>query len=643
HVPQFAAFRQARAAKIDLPTYPFEHRQYWFNDSRTTKQQKQAPGPRTEAVRLLEDGRIEELAALLDGANGDRQTLDVLSKLAAQHNRQRTTQSIADDRYEVRWDESSAPSSGAEADDGSTWILIGDDPDAVQPLLDVLTARGHRHRIIGLPVSDADEEQLTDVLRAGAADDPQLRIVHVAALGSDAAPMGSLLRMQHRVLGGTRRLFRAATAAGLRRPVWVVTRGAQRVTDADSVSPDQSCLWGFGRAAALELPQVWGGLADLSGGTSEAAEWSRFVDRITTPDGSGPREDQIALRDQAIYVPRLVRRATPPSGTPLHLRDDATYLVTGGLGSIGLEIAGYLASHGARHVVLTSRRAPSGAVQQRIDTLGAQHNCKIRVVTADVADAHAVARLLATVAAELPPLAGIVHAAGEIGTTPLSNLDDSEVDRVFAGKVWGAWHLSEAALDTSALKLDFFVCTSSIASVWGGFGQTAYGAANAFLDALAWRLRERGIPGISVNFGPWSAGMADAESRARLDQRGVRTLSPADALAGLADVVAASGAQGAAQGVVARIDWTRFLPLYQQAGRRAFLAELEREVPDAVSPAVMPSGKTPLVERLTNAPVQQRRKLMTDYLRDTVAEVTRVDVAEIREDAGFFDLGMDSL
>ena len=175
-------------------------------------------------------------------------------------------------------------------------------------------------------------------------------------------------------------------------------------------------------------------------------------------------------------------------------------------------------------------------------------------------------------------MAGIVHAAGEIGTTPLSNLDDAEVDRVFAGKVWGAWHLSEAAAD---LKLDFFISTSSIASVWGGFGQTAYGAANAFLDGLAWRLREQGIPGVSVNFGPWSAGMADAESRARLDKRGVRTLSPADALAGLADVVAASSAEGPAQGVVARIDWARFLPLYQQAGRRGFLAELEREVPDA--------------------------------------------------------------
>src|ERR1700759_4063851 len=146
----------------------------------------------------------------------------------------------------------------------------------------------------------------------------------------------------------------------------------------------------------------------------------------------------------------------------------------------------------------------------------------------------------------------------------------------------------------------------------------------------------------SVNLGPWAAGMADEEARANLAKRGVRTLSPADALAGVADLLMASSEQGVAQGVVARIDWARFLPPYQQTGRRPFLGELEREGPSA-APVTTASGKTELVERLTNAPVQQRRKLMSDFLRGAVADVTRVDASEIREDAGFFDLGMDSL
>ncbi|MEZ0350447.1 type I polyketide synthase [Mycobacterium sp. pR1184] len=634
HLPEFGALRQAQARKLDLPTYPFERRQYWFRDDRERPdQQQRTGGPRTEAVRLLEDGRIEELAALLDADGDDPQNMRVLTKLAAQHNQEQTTRSIASDRYEIRWEKATAAPARAQAGEGL--LLIGEDSAALQPLVDELVARGQRYRFLGLPMSDADEDQLADALRVAAAADSALRIVSVAAVDVDldgkAAPsMQSLLRMQHRILGGTRRLFRAAVAADLRTPIWLVTRGAQRVTDGDSVAPEQSALWGFGRAASLEHPQLWGGLADLADGTAD--EWARFICRISTSHDGASREDQVALRGQTVYVPRLVRREGRPSGSPLEIRSEATYLVTGGLGSIGLEIAGYLAAQGAKHLVLTSRRSPGEAAQKRVDALAAQHGCEIRAIAADVADAHDVTRLLAGLQ---PPLAGIVHAAGEIGTTPLSDLDDAEVDRVFAGKVWGAWHLSEAAAD---LRLDFFLSTSSIASVWGGYGQTAYGAANAFLDGLAWRLRERGVSGTSVNFGPWSAGMADAESRSRLDKRGIRTLSPADALAGLADAAASSSAQG----VVARIDWARFLPLYEQAGRRAFLTELEREVPDAVPP-VTPSGKTQLVEQLTNAPVQQRKRLLTDHLRDAVAEVTRVDVAEIREDAGFFDLGMDSL
>ena len=158
HLPEFAAFRQAHARKLDLPTYPFEHRQYSFRDNREAAAQQEQAGPRTQAVRLLEDGRIEELAALLDGASGDDQTFNVLTKLAAQHNQQRTTQSIETDRYEIRWEKSPTSASATHAGEGSTWILIGDDSPAIRPLVDTLTARGQQHRVIGLPQSDTDEQ-----------------------------------------------------------------------------------------------------------------------------------------------------------------------------------------------------------------------------------------------------------------------------------------------------------------------------------------------------------------------------------------------------------------------------------------------------------------------------------------------------
>ena len=629
HHPDFGAVSPATARVLDLPTYPFEHRRYWFRDENEQAEAPKQASARTAAVALLEDGRIDELATLLGSSADDPLARDLLSRLAAQHNQQRDAQSISDARYEIRWD--ALPAARRDTGDAPSWLLVGDDTAAIRPLIDLLTGRGHQHRVVGLPTSDAEEAAFADTMRA-AADEPNLRILHVAALDDGESSMRSLLRMQHSVLPGTRRLFRAAAAADARAPVWVLTRGAQRIADGDVVTPDQSCLWGFGRAAALETPALWGGLADL--GTGTAGEWSALIDQLSRAD-IGVREDQLAIRADGVRVPRLTRRTGQPVTDALPIRSDATYLVTGGLGSIGLEIATYLASRGACHLVLTSRRMPSEAVSARIAALADKYGCQIEVATADVADAHAVAKLLAP-HADRPPLAGIVHAAGDIGMSPMSTQDDTELDRVFAGKVWGAWNLSEAARD---LSLDFFLSTSSIASVWGSFGQTAYGAANAFLDGLSWSLRERGITATAVNFGPWaSAGMADAEARARLEERGVLPLSPADALAGLADAFAAS----LAQAVVARVDWSRFLPLYEQTGRRGFLAELNQEVTQQVS-SVSTGGPTDLVKRLTDAPVQQRRRLLIGYLRDAVAEVTRVDVDEIREDAGFFDIGMDSL
>ncbi|MEW5812160.1 MAG: type I polyketide synthase [Actinomycetota bacterium] len=631
HLPDFGAVRTTAARKLDLPTYPFEHRRYWFRDEREQTAAPKERGPRTAAMALLEDGRIDELAALLGSAGDDPQTRDILTKLAAQHNQQRDAESIADARYEIIWEQASI--GHADAADGASWLIVGDETEATRPLIDLLSARGYSHRIVGLPASDAEEAELTDTLRTAAAD-ANLHILHVAALDGAPSSMRSLLRMQHHVLPGTRRLFRAAAAADVRTPVWVLTRGAQRITDGDVVAPDQSCLWGFGRAAALEAPQLWGGLADL--GSATDGEWSALIGCIAAADTADTREDQLALRGDGAYVPRLTRRTGRPTPDALQIRSEATYLVTGGLGSIGLEIATYLAAHGAQHLVLTSRRAPGEAARARITALADRYSCQVEVATADVADAHDVAKLLSTAQSGRRPLAGIVHAAGEIGASPMSAQDDAEIDRVFAGKVWGAWHLSEAVAD---LDLDFFISTSSIASVWGSFGQTAYGAANAFLDGMAWRLRERGTTCTAVNFGPWaSAGMADAQARARLEERGIATLSPADALAGLADAMAAD----LPQAVVARVDWSRFLPIYEQTGKRGLLTELRREVPQQDSPAPA-SGPTELVKRLTDAPVQQRRKLLIDYLREAVAEVTRVDAAEIREDAGFFDIGMDSL
>ncbi|HJT93896.1 MAG TPA: SDR family NAD(P)-dependent oxidoreductase, partial [Mycobacterium sp.] len=632
HRPDFGAYHHGSGRKVDLPTYAFQHRRYWF-DVKSGGSSSDGDGVRTETMRLLEEDRIAELAELVDPDSASMShTTEVLKQLAAQHNQQRSVKSIADARYEVVWEKSTNVVSGPGTGEGATWLLVADDAHTAAPLADVLTACGHSFRMLGLPESDEDEQQLEAALRAVAATESDVRIVYLAGLDNDGVSSArSLERLQRRVLSGTQRFFRAATAAELTASTWLVTRGAQRVTDADTVSPVQTSLWGLGRSISYEIPQLWGGLADLSTGAG-AEEWSGLIAHIH----AGPKiEDQIALRGQTVHLPRLSRRTAQPKTIGLELRSDATYLVTGGLGAVGLEVAEYLAAHGAESLVLTGRHAADEAAQQRLDRVCERYGCQVRVLAADIAHPDDVDRLLSTVRAELPRLAGIVHAAGVFTLASLMDMDDDEVDRVFAGKIWGAWHLSQAAMD---LQLDFFVSTSSIASVWGSRAQVAYATANAFLDGLGWWQRKRGIPGTTVAFGLLSAGMGDPESREQLDMIGIHPLTPAEALAGMTQLVAASEPHG----MVARIDWTRFVPFQQMQRKRAFLAQIERELPETAVASVS-AGTTPLIDELKAAPVQQRKPLVLEYIRNAVAQVTKIDPTEIRDDMGFFDLGMDSL
>jgi acyl transferase domain-containing protein/acyl carrier protein len=629
HRPDFAKHQQGRGRKVDLPGYPFQHRRYWYDQDKGHAARSDVM--RTETIALLEDGRLEDLAALVGGPDGNTDTLSMLKKLAAHHNQERVAHTIADARYEIRWQKSAAASSKPDTSAEVPWLLIADDHETISPLIDLLATQGLEHRILGLPDSDADEEELQAALRAFAEPESAVRIVHLAAIdpnGAMSAP--SLERLQRRILGGTRRLLRAVVAAEVNASIWLITRGGQQVSGEDVISPVQSCMWGFGRTVSFALPEVWGGLLDLS--TGSADEWSGMISQILAGVTS---EDQVAVRDGGVYLARLHRRPEPKTTVQLELRRDAAYLVTGGLGAVGLDIAEYLAAKGAGCLVLTGRRAPSDAAQQRIDAVSEQYDCQFRFVAANVADPDDVARLLSTVRTESPPLAGIVHAAGEFADASLFEMNEAEVERVFAGKVWGGWHLSQAAAE---LQLDFFVLTSSVSAVWGSRSQIVYAAANAFLDGLAWWLRARGVPATSVDFGLWPTGMGGQEAREALEVLGVRTMAPSEALAGMSELVATS----APNGIIARIDWPRFLQFHQLQRKRALVAEMERELPET---AVVPvsSTTTPLIEELTAVPVQQRKTLVLEYLRNSVADVTRIDAPDIRDDTGFFDLGMDSL
>ena len=208
---------------------------------------------------------------------------------------------------------------------------------------------------------------------------------------------------------------------------------------------------------------------------------------------------------------------------PLNFDAEATYLITGGLGGLGRAVATWLVEQGARHLVLMGRSAPSASAQQTLDALR-KAGAHVVVARGDVARADDVASVIESIRMSMPPLRGVVHAAGVLDDGIVAHLDQRRLRDVMAPKVDGAWNLHALTRD---VDLDFFVLFSSAASVLGSPGQAHYAAANSFLDALAWHRRAEGRSALSINWGPWAeVGLVNRPEQVRhLSRHGIEPMS----------------------------------------------------------------------------------------------------------------------
>jgi NADPH:quinone reductase-like Zn-dependent oxidoreductase/acyl carrier protein len=326
------------------------------------------------------------------------------------------------------------------------------------------------------------------------------------------------------------------------------------------------------------------------------------------------------------------------AGSSGELRADATYLVTGAFGGLGPMVARWLVDRGARHLVLIGRQAPSGAADAVVDALRSS-GARVEVMAADVSREDEVRRVFAAIDASMPPLRGIVHAAGVIADGPLAGQDWSRFERVLAPKAAGGWALHRAS---EGRPLDFFVLFSSMVAIFGGAGQANYAAANAGLDALAHYRRAQGLPALSVNWGPWAeAGMAarlDAREHRRWAQQGIGSMKPAQALAALERLLAS----GAAQGAVLPIDWNVMARSWAGGAGPALVRELVRVRP--IAAAVAASPVVTLQEELAREIPSERvaavrRRIVQDALR--ILGISGRTAIEPRQPLS--ELGLDSL
>ncbi|KVW78872.1 type I polyketide synthase [Burkholderia ubonensis] len=562
------------AARPALPGYPFQRQRYWLPDG----------APRAARATVREpagtgNGHAADCAA--DGA------ID----------------------YAIDW--VAAPAAAPAEPPAGRWLLFAGDA-ALAAALDARLTQGGALVTVG--------RALTPVgIAALAGDLPDFDAVLVWPAEPEPAQAPGPAP-----LVGPLSLVAAIEAMPAARRPMVHCIGEAR---ASGYRPLASALAALCRSLHEEVP----GLRLTMTGVDAALDADACADALAGELGlERGAEHERWITAEGARVPRLVEAAIPSMASTASMgagvRADRCYLVTGGTGALGALFARALIEAGARDVVLTSRRGPA-AEPPALRALADARGARLAVIAADVADAASVERLFAQLAREHAPLAGLVHAAGQLADAAYARLDADAFRRVFDAKVTGAWLLDRAS---RGAELDCFVMLSSIAGVLGAPGQANYAAANAALDALARRRRDEGLPALSLCLGAVAGeGMADDPRVARQLQRaGVRALDPARLLARGALWFAHPGPQA----IVGAFDWARIGATPRAAARpllRAFVAA-PREAAGPSSASISPAARTPgEVDAL---------------LRESIASVLDLpDPGAIGANETLHALGMDSI
>ncbi|MCG8422987.1 MAG: type I polyketide synthase [Proteobacteria bacterium] len=523
----------------------------------------------------------------------------------------------------------------AETDDPvDHWVILADATGLGSQIEADLRARGVQTTTVppGSELAAMAAPQCIDEFRRKLArlrtdECERLGFIDLSALDVPDAP-ADLDSAARTALRGSLHLVQAliaenATAARL----VMVTRQAQAVLEGDVAHiPVSSLRWGFAQALRHELPELQVGVVDLDASPPPIATLGAWILRFGA-------DDRLALRQGQTYVPRLSRLRMPADAPTMTVDPTASYLITGGLGALGLETADWLAKKGARHVCLVARRDPDQNARRRIDML-ADAGVAVQVAIADVTD---LAGLRAVIERLSQPLRGVFHTAGTVADRMLPNQDWDAFASVLGPKVQGAWNLHRA---TEGAALDFFIAFGSVASVLGNPGQASYCAANAFLDALAHHRHALGQPATTLSWGSWgSLGMAGrAASRLGPQTRaasGYGVVEPALGLTAMAAIVGG----GRAQAVVAPMHWSEWGERHPGSAGQGLLTRLFRDRAEAATAA------DNVRAQLDRANDRERAELLKRHLVRNIADVLQLDPEQVAPHLrrSLIERGMDSL
>jgi acyl transferase domain-containing protein/acyl carrier protein len=532
--------------------------------------------------------------------------------------------------YEVEWRLGPA---AIEVESGirlqGRWLILADEQGVGEQLAELLRLEGE----VCTVAFAGDIERLVE----STGGDDLRGVVHLWSLDTEDSgglTAEKLMSASERNCGSAlylvQALARRTTSQSPR--LCLVTRGVQPVgTNSQPLSVAQSLLSGLAKTIGREHPEMRCLTVDLDASRNE--DDSRTLFRELWPRASDG-EGRVAYRGGKRYVSRLINRQQQADLRHLALRPDATYLITGATGGIGLHVAEWMVNQGARHLVMVARSAAGDKAQKSFEKLR-NAGAEVVEVQADVSDPDQVDGVLGHIRNSMPKLRGIMHCAGVFEDSLLIDHKWEFFEKVFAAKVMGAWNLHVL---TQRQPLDFLVFFSSAASLFGAAGQANYVAANEFMDILAHHRQRQGMAGLSINWGPWAGtGMAEAVTETRRSQwtaMGLELLDPEKALTAMDYLLH----QNSAQVAVLNANWPRLRQQFSTGAIPPFLSSIAAA---SSQPAIYEYN---FRQQLAAAPALDRKSLLAAQVRAKVAKVLGLDPPEsVDPKRGFFDLGLDSL
>lgn len=475
---------------------------------------------------------------------------------------------------------------------------------------------------------------------------PLKGIAHLWNLDLHEQPEGSSSLEHAEILGSVSvlHLVQAIAESGNSPRLWLVTRGAQPAGDQDSIAVMQSPVWGLGRVVGhQEHIGIWGGLIDLDPDAPSSDVDDLVLEMLQPTD-----EDQVAFRAGERYAARLQHCADLQPSLPVRLRADASYVVTGAFGALGLLTARWMVERGARRLILMGRSplperaqwdnadlrpdaARRIAAIRELESLGAI----VTLAFIDVADEAQLGDFLRQYEQEgWPAIRGVIHSAGLVRDQLLQQMDADSFSAVLRPKVRGAWNLHRLL---ARAPLDFFVLYSSIGSLVAATGQANYASANAFLDALAEHRKRQGLPALSINWGPWAVGMVnDLNLTEHYRSRGMDVITPEQGMRYLAHLIG----QPSAQAAVLSADWRKIFDFQPKVS--PMVAHLAAEPESGGNGSGETTAEDFLQELLMAEPGDQS-VLMEYHLQGLAARVLRMDREKLDVSQPLSALGLDSM